>query len=152
MSRLTNFRAKPADHIFLQSAAQRSTYRVPIKPASHFSGGRVRWISLRMSITRIHAPLLQYVCQSFLDIVFAPYVHYIRVRDRPRWSPSATSAPALTHYAKIPGVHHRKLQTFEAKQETQRVKDRETMFTTASSTNPFTPEERIPGRPPKVAA
>ena len=43
--------------------------------------------------------------------------------DRPHWSPSAISAAALTHCAKIPGVHRRKLQTFETKQGTRRFKD-----------------------------
>ena len=56
-SRFTKAAARPADDVSPQSATQRTTYRVPIKPASHFYGGWVRWISLWTSITRIHAPL-----------------------------------------------------------------------------------------------
>lgn len=43
--RLTKVAAQLADHILLQSAAQCSAQRVPMKPASHFSGCLVRWIS-----------------------------------------------------------------------------------------------------------
>ena len=56
-SLFTQLIAQPADDVLLQSAAQRSTYRVPIKPASHFSGGWVRWISVQTGIARIHTPL-----------------------------------------------------------------------------------------------
>ena len=52
---------------------------------------------------RAFANMLQHVCQSLLDTVFAPYVRFIRVRNRPLWSPSAMSAAALTHCAKIRG-------------------------------------------------
>ena len=52
---------------------------------------------------RAFANMLQHVCQSLLDIIFAHNAHYIRVWDRPHWSPSAMSAAALTHYAKIRG-------------------------------------------------
>ena len=63
-------------------------------------------MSLRTSIRRIHA-LLQ-TCFSMSakvlpDAVFAPYACYILVWDRPLWSPSAMSAAALTHCAKIRG-------------------------------------------------
>ena len=100
---------------------------------------------------RAFANILQHVCQSLLDTIFAPYVRYIHVWDRPHWSPSTMSTAALTHYAKIRGVHRKKLQTFEMKEETQRVKGRETMLTTASFTNTFTHWERIPVRPPEAA-
>ena len=52
---------------------------------------------------RAFANMLQHVCQSLLDIIFAPYFRYIRVWNRPLWSPSAMSAAALTHCAKIRG-------------------------------------------------
>ena len=52
---------------------------------------------------RAFANMLQHVCQSLLDIIFAPYFRYIRVWNRPFWSPSAMSAAALTHCAKIRG-------------------------------------------------
>ena len=52
---------------------------------------------------RAFANMLQHVCQSLLDIIFAPYFRYIRVWNRPLWSPSAMSAAALTQCAKIRG-------------------------------------------------
>ena len=52
---------------------------------------------------RAFANMLHHVCQSLLDIIFAPYFRYIRVWNRPLWSPSAMSAAALTHCAKIRG-------------------------------------------------
>ena len=61
---------------------------------------------MRTSISRIHAPLQTCFNMSptvLLDAVFAPYVRDIRVWNRPHWSPSAMSAAALTHCAKIRG-------------------------------------------------
>ena len=96
--------------------------------------------------------MLQHVFQVFwilsLCLTFVTYVFGID----PTGVLAAMSAAALTHCAKIRGSIAEKLQTFEAKKGTQRVKDRETMLTAASFTNPFTPWERIPGRPPKAAA
>ena len=63
-------------------------------------------MSLRMSIIRIHALLqtcFNMSAKVLLDTVFAPYYRHIRVWDRPHWSPSAMSAAALTHCAKIRG-------------------------------------------------
>ena len=63
-------------------------------------------MSLRMSIRRIHALLqtcFNMSAKVFLGTVFAPYYRHIRVWGRPHWSPSAMSAAALTHCAKIQG-------------------------------------------------
>ena len=38
-SLFTQLTARPADDVFLQSVTQRTTYRIPIKPASHFYDG-----------------------------------------------------------------------------------------------------------------
>ena len=51
--RLAKFTAHPTESIFPLVAAQCTTHRAPIKPASHFSGDRVRWISSRISSARI---------------------------------------------------------------------------------------------------
>ena len=52
---------------------------------------------------RAFANMLQHVCQSLLDIIFAPYFRCTHAWNRPLWSPSAMSAAALTHCAKIRG-------------------------------------------------
>ena len=49
------------------------------------------------------ADMLQHGCESLMDTIFGPYVCYIRVWDRPHWSPSAMSTVALTHCEKIRG-------------------------------------------------
>ena len=91
------FAAAGCSALYLKSSNQTS---------QPFSGGWVRWMSLRMSIRRIHALLqtcFNMSAKVLLDTVFAPYYRHIRVWDRPRWSPSTMSAAALTHCAKIRG-------------------------------------------------
>ena len=68
---------------------------------------------------RAFANMLQHVCQSLLDIVFAPYFRYIRVWNRPLWSPSAMSAAALTHCAKIRGSIAKMRKHLKRKRDTE---------------------------------
>ena len=127
-SRPTKFAAQPADRALPWSAARCSTYQIPIKRASHFPGSKVLWISSRISSARIRthfASMLQHVCQNLMDAVCATFVGYIRVRDRPHWSPSAMNAAALTHCAKIWGFTAQYYESLRTKQKSQRVKDRE---------------------------
>ena len=80
-------------------------------PSSSRTNQPLFWRSSLMDLftnkqwTHLHAfaNMVQQVCQSLLGTVYAPYVHYICVWDRHHWRPSAMSAAALTHYAKIRG-------------------------------------------------
>ena len=83
-----------------------------------------------------------------LQLTLVTYVCW----DRPRWSPSAMSAVALTHCAKIRGSITKNCKHLRQKKETQRVTNRERVLTTASLTKSATLWERIPGRPPEAAA
>ena len=65
------------------------------------------------------ANMLQHVCQSLLDIIFVPYFRYIRVWNRPLWSPSAISAAALTHCAKIRGSIAKMRKHLKRKRDTE---------------------------------
>ena len=79
-------------------------------------------MSLRMSIRRIHALLqtcFNMSAKVLLDTVFAPYFRYIRVWNRPLWSPSAMSAAALTHCAKIRGSIAKMRQHLKRKRDTE---------------------------------
>ena len=60
-----------------------------------------------------------------LQLTLVTYVCW----DRPRWSPSAMSAVALTHCAKIRGSIGKKLQTFETeKRDTESHKQRKSAY------------------------
>ena len=83
-----------------------------------------------------------------LQLTLVTYVCW----DRPRWSPSAMSAVALTHCAKIRGSIAKNCKHLRQKKETQRVTNRERVLTTASFTKSATLWERIPGRHPEAAA
>ena len=103
-SRLTEVVAKPADHAVLQSAAQSSTYRVPIKPASHFLAadfdGSLYEQALHTS-TRLCKHASTYLPKFSGYCLCA--LRSLHFWDGPHWSPSAVSAAMLTHCTKIRG-------------------------------------------------
>ena len=79
-------------------------------------------MSLRMSIIRFHALLqtcFNMSAKVFLDTVFAPYYRHIRVWGRPHWSPSAMSAAALTHCAKVRGSIAKMCKHLKRKRDTE---------------------------------